>query len=166
MSDTIDENGWPVRTPRYIIENPVQDLLNKEIDYSVNILGNLWLERGSYGIIQGTSGIGKSVVAMQIAALTAMGRDVFGIKVDAPLKVLVRVVPGTLTMPEKRPFERVRLRLKLFGLPLMTRLLEVKVTTLVNGSKMGVSGFGARASISTGVGEPQPLARSYPRTAG
>jgi hypothetical protein len=85
----LDDGGWPEKMPRYIIEHPIRDLLNKEIDFSTNVLGNLWLERGTYGAILGSSGIGKSVLAIQIGALAAMGRDVFGIKVDAPLKVLI-----------------------------------------------------------------------------
>ena len=66
-----EETGsWPGQKSflagEYTIENPVRDLWNEEIDYSANLLGNLWLERGSFAVIQGTSGIGKSMVAFQI----------------------------------------------------------------------------------------------------
>jgi len=71
------------------VENPIRDLLNKEVDYSKNVLGNLWLERGTYGTILGSAGIGKSVLAVQIGVEAAMGRNVFGIKVSEPLQVLV-----------------------------------------------------------------------------
>jgi len=73
----------------YTIENPVRDLWNEEIDYSANVLGNLWLERGSFAVIQGTSGIGKSMIAFQIGVEAALGRSTFGLKVEKPLKVLI-----------------------------------------------------------------------------
>jgi AAA domain len=80
---------WPRRLPEYVIENPVRDLWNEEIDDSANILGNFWLERGSFAVIQGTSGIGKSMVAFQIGVEAALGVPPFGFKVDKPLKVLL-----------------------------------------------------------------------------
>jgi hypothetical protein len=61
----VDHDNWPKKMPRYIIENPMRDLLNREIDYNKNVLGNLWLERGTFGVILGASSIGKSVVAVQ-----------------------------------------------------------------------------------------------------
>jgi RecA-family ATPase len=89
IDDTIAESPWPESVPGCIIKHPVADLLNKEIDFSVNVLGNRWLERGTYGVIQGEAELGKSVIAVQIAIEAALGRDVFGIKVDAPLRVLL-----------------------------------------------------------------------------
>jgi hypothetical protein len=67
----------------------MEDLLDKTIDLSVNVLGKRFLERGTYGTILGSSGIGKSVLAIQIAVEAAMGREVFGLAIDAPLRVLV-----------------------------------------------------------------------------
>jgi RecA-family ATPase len=81
--------GWPDKIPGYIVEAPVKDLLDQPIDYGVNVLGNRFLERGTYGTIIGSSGIGKSVLAVQIGILAAVGREVFGLKVDRPLRVLV-----------------------------------------------------------------------------
>ena len=81
--------NWPDNLPEYIIENPIQYLLHEEIDYSENVLGNLWLERNTYGLIQGTSGLGKSMVAVQIGVEAALGRSVFGLRVDKPLRVLI-----------------------------------------------------------------------------
>ena len=49
------------------IHKPIRDLLHAEIDCSQNILGNFFLERGHYTVIVGPSGIGKSVVAVQMA---------------------------------------------------------------------------------------------------
>jgi RecA-family ATPase len=83
------KTNWPDKLPEYIIENPVVDLLHEEIDYSQNILGDLWLERNTYAIIQGTSGIGKSMVAVQIGVEAALGRLVFGLRVERPLRVLI-----------------------------------------------------------------------------
>src|ERR1700757_4732084 len=88
MALMIRTKGWPEKIPGYIIESS-KDLRDKEIDYSVNILGNRFLERGTYGTIVGSSGIGKSVLAVQIGILAALGREVFGLKVDRPLRVLV-----------------------------------------------------------------------------
>ena len=93
---TIDENvksseakGWPRNLPDYILEDPVQHLLNEKIDCSASVLGNLWLERQSYAVIQGTSGIGKSMLAVQMGVQAAIGKEVFGLTVQGPLKVLI-----------------------------------------------------------------------------
>ena len=84
---------WPEQKSflgsEYTIENPVRDLWNEPIDYSANVLGNLWLERSSFAVIQGTSGIGKSMIAFQIGVEAALGRSTFGLKVEKPLKVLI-----------------------------------------------------------------------------
>jgi energy-coupling factor transporter ATP-binding protein EcfA2 len=91
--DNTDVGGevanWPDSLPDHIIESPVQDLLHEPIDYSQNILGNLWLERGSINLIQGWSGIGKSTLSVQMGVEAALGRETFGLKVDRPLKVLI-----------------------------------------------------------------------------
>jgi RecA-family ATPase len=71
------------------IQNPVRDLLYSEIDHSQNILGNFFLERERYTVIVGPSGIGKSVVAIQIAIEAAAGDNVFGMVTPGPLRVLV-----------------------------------------------------------------------------
>jgi hypothetical protein len=88
-----EKEPWPGQKSflgsEYTIENPVRDLWNEEIDRSANVLGDLWLERGSFAVIQGTSGIGKSMVAFQIGVEAALGRAVFGLKVEKPLKVLI-----------------------------------------------------------------------------
>lgn len=84
-----DNTGWPEEIPEYVIENPVQDLLNSKIDYSQNILGNLFVERGTYAVIQGSSSIGKSMLGVQMGIEAALGRETFGLKVDGPLKVLI-----------------------------------------------------------------------------
>ena len=85
----MSKTNWPDKLPEHIIEDPFVDLLHEEIDYSQNILGNLWLERTTYAIIQGTSSIGKSMVAIQIGVEAALGRAVFGLRVDKPLRVLI-----------------------------------------------------------------------------
>ena len=91
--DTTDVGGedgnWPESLPDHIIESPVRDLLGKPIDYSQNILGDLWIERGNYALIHGSSEVGKSVLAAQIGIEAALGRETFGLKVDGPLKVLI-----------------------------------------------------------------------------
>jgi hypothetical protein len=89
MSEVLDSEGWPERLPECIIEEPIADLLHEEIDYSANVLGNLWLERGSYAVIQGQSDIGKSMLTVQLGVEAALGREVFGFRVDKPLRVLI-----------------------------------------------------------------------------
>jgi RecA-family ATPase len=84
-----DNTGWPDEIPEYVIENPVRDLLNSEIDYSQNILGNLFIERGTYAVIQGSSSIGKSMLGVQMGIEAALGRETFGLKIDRPLRVLI-----------------------------------------------------------------------------
>jgi hypothetical protein len=46
-NDGGEDANWPESLPDHIIESPVQDLLHQPIDYNQNVLGNLWLERGS-----------------------------------------------------------------------------------------------------------------------
>jgi RecA-family ATPase len=72
-----------------IIEGSVDDLLNEKIDETQNILGHRWLERGTFGVLIGSSGVGKSVAAMQMAVEAAAGLPVFGIPSLRPLKVMV-----------------------------------------------------------------------------
>jgi hypothetical protein len=43
-----EDANWPESLPDHIIESPVRDLLQEPIDYSQNILGNLWLEARKY----------------------------------------------------------------------------------------------------------------------
>src|ERR1700738_3256693 len=97
--DTTDVGGedgnWPESLPDHIIESPVRDLLGKPIDYSQNILGDLWIERGNYALIHGSSEVGKSVLAAQIGIEAALGRETFGLKVDGPLKVLIVQAEGS-----------------------------------------------------------------------
>src|SRR6266446_7331017 len=73
----------------YELESVFGDLLHAEIDESQNLLGHRWLERGTFATLIGSSGIGKSVAAMQIAIQAAAGLPVFGIKPVRPLRVLV-----------------------------------------------------------------------------
>jgi RecA-family ATPase len=84
-----EDVNWPESLADHVIENPVRDLLGIAIDYSQNVLGDLWIERGSYVVINGPTGVGKSVLAVQIGVEAALGRETFGIKVDRPLKVLI-----------------------------------------------------------------------------
>jgi len=81
--------GWPRNLPDYILEDPVEHLLYEEVDRSASVLGNLWLERQSYALIQGTSGIGKSMLAVQMGVEAALGKEVFGLEVQGPLRVLI-----------------------------------------------------------------------------
>lgn len=52
------------------------------------LLGNRWVCRGGSGTITGSTGIGKSVLTMQLGLSWALGEELFGIKPSGPLKVL------------------------------------------------------------------------------
>jgi AAA domain-containing protein len=83
------DSNWPDSVTDHIIESPVRDLFNTPIDYSQNLLGKLWIERGNYALIHGSSEVGKSVLAAQIAIEAALGRETFGIAVNQRLIVLI-----------------------------------------------------------------------------
>jgi hypothetical protein len=83
MSDPTPENYYD------FMENPIEDLLYAEIDETQNILGNRWLERGTFATIIGSSGIGKSVVVMQKSILFSAGLPAFGIKPPRPLNIVL-----------------------------------------------------------------------------
>ena len=90
----------------FLIENLVRDLLNREINFDENILGNRWLERRTFGVIVGPSGIGKSMVAIQMAIQAAAGLPVFGMATAHPLRLNGDRLVGPVTKPRSRP--RVR----------------------------------------------------------
>jgi len=70
------------------LEN-IKDLIDAQIDNSQNILGNRLLERGTFGVIIGHSGAGKSVLTVQAGVELAAGHPILGIAPARPLKVLV-----------------------------------------------------------------------------
>src|SRR5258705_7579007 len=55
-------------------------LAMSDVDYSQNLLGNRWLGRGQTGLIIGQSGIGKSVLVMQMIAAWSCGKAALGIE--------------------------------------------------------------------------------------
>ena len=61
-------------------ESVFGDLLNAKIDESQNLLGDRWLERGTFATMIGSSGVGKSVAATQGGILLAAGLPFFGTK--------------------------------------------------------------------------------------
>lgn len=58
-------------------------------DKSDNLLGDRFLTREGSWLIAAQSGVGKSVLAMQMAVLFALGRDFYGLKPVGPLKVAI-----------------------------------------------------------------------------
>lgn len=61
-----------------------------KIDPDANyIAGNGFFRRGAWSLFTGGTGIGKSVAVEQTAACLACGKDVFGLKVARPFKVLL-----------------------------------------------------------------------------
>ena len=54
-----------------------------------NVLGNRWLCKGGSCLFVGQSGIGKSSLSLQLAMNWALGRTVFGIRPERPLKSLI-----------------------------------------------------------------------------
>jgi RecA-family ATPase len=65
------------------------DLANMEVPSDKTLLGKRWLCVGGGAIIVGPSGIGKSTLSVQAAALWACGRAAFGIKPTRALRVLI-----------------------------------------------------------------------------
>ncbi len=61
----------------------------RTINPELTLLGKRWLCVGGGAIIVGPSGIGKSTLSIQAAALWACGRAAFGIKPNRPLRVLI-----------------------------------------------------------------------------
>jgi hypothetical protein len=55
----------------------------------VNLLGNGFLRRGQTGLINGPTGIGKSVLVIQLAVTLAVGRPLFGLRPERALRVLI-----------------------------------------------------------------------------
>ncbi len=75
-------------------------------DMSDNILGNRFLCRNGSWLIVAQSGIGKSVMAMQMALHFAVGKSVFGIPVQKPSKVLF-IQAENNSIDLSRPFHSV-----------------------------------------------------------
>jgi hypothetical protein len=61
----------------------------REINHSDTLLGNRWLCRGGGAVIVGSSGIGKSTLAIQSAVLWACSRTALGIKTPRAHRVLI-----------------------------------------------------------------------------
>ena len=87
--DSQDSDDQDAEERVFLIQKPIRDLLYAEIDYSQNVLGNFFLERGHYTVIVGASEVGKSVVAVQMAVEAAAGLDVFGMPTPGPLRVVL-----------------------------------------------------------------------------
>lgn len=65
------------------------DFSTRKIKESDTLLGNRWLCRGGGAVIVGPSGIGKSTLAIQSAALWASRRTAFGIKPTRAHRILI-----------------------------------------------------------------------------
>jgi len=78
----------PFKSGPELIDKDLLLNFNKDADEEC-LLGNRWLCKGGSLLISGQSGIGKSSLAIQLAASCATGRDFFGIKTVRPLKTLV-----------------------------------------------------------------------------
>jgi AAA domain len=65
------------------------ELSKRTIPADKTLLGNRWLCSGGGAMIVGPSGIGKSTLAVQAAALWSCGRSAFGIRPSRPLRVLI-----------------------------------------------------------------------------
>src|SRR6266478_4118912 len=97
-SDSLKARAGPKRAPRRLSEKAwkkynsksISDLADEEIDQSLYLLGDGWLERGSGGFVVGGSGVGKSVISFQMGILWACGREAFGISSSGgPLRIAI-----------------------------------------------------------------------------
>jgi RecA-family ATPase len=53
-----------------------------------SVVGNRWLNKGGSLVIQGSSGIGKSSLIMQMSICFCLGKDFFGLQPSKPLKIV------------------------------------------------------------------------------
>ncbi len=70
------------------------------------ILGNGLLKRGSWTLLTGGTGIGKSVLVEQFAACIACGKSPFGLKVSRPFRILLVTAENDMEVL-KRDFESI-----------------------------------------------------------
>ncbi len=70
---------------------PIMEMLAADAAHrlAVNLLGEGFLRRGQGGLVNGPTGIGKSVAFTQAGFCWACGRDFFGIRPERPLVVLL-----------------------------------------------------------------------------
>jgi hypothetical protein len=85
LEGAISHNGARALSPH----SSIVALAGEEIDSTLNLLGNRWLSRGTGAIICAPSGIGKSTLSIQAAALWACGKTAFGIHPVAPWRILI-----------------------------------------------------------------------------
>ncbi len=80
-----------LQKPSEISTRDTIDSLSKMnlMDKTDLLLGNFWLERGGSCVMAASSGIGKSVLEMQMAILWACGMECFGVKPSRPLKSVI-----------------------------------------------------------------------------
>jgi hypothetical protein len=68
----------------------IETLRSYTVDPSHYLVGDGWMRRSAVTLLVGMTGIGKSVLATQMAAQIAVGADILGkLKVAAPLRVVV-----------------------------------------------------------------------------
>jgi hypothetical protein len=111
----------------------LDDLLGRELDASANILGHRFLERGTYATLIGSSGIGKSVAAMQIALEAAVGGPVFGMPVPRPLRIVLVQAEDS----KNDRVEMVRMATKIANTPAKLELARKNLTILTTTSYRG-----------------------------
>ena len=103
-------------------------------DKSDNLLGNRFLTREGSWLIVAQSGVGKSVLAMQMAVCFALGKDLWGLKPIKPLKVaIIQAENNKLDLVE--PLQSICENLAL--LPEHRRLLEKNFSVFPNSSQCG-----------------------------
>jgi AAA domain len=80
------EESKPKRT---LLGASILDYAEREIDFSVNLLGNRWISRLAGGFIVAPSGHGKSSLVMQMACSWSCGRPCCSIKPAQPLRIFI-----------------------------------------------------------------------------
>jgi hypothetical protein len=116
-----------------VVKEGLDDLLPLEIDTSTNILGHRFLERGSYATMIGSSGIGKSVAAMQIALEAACGQPALGIPVPRPLRIVLVQAEDS----KNDRIEQVRMARKIADTSALLDLTRKNFTVLTTTSHRG-----------------------------
>jgi len=84
-----EEAKAQARPKRLLCGASIVDYAEREIDWSLNLLGNRWLSRLSGAFLVAPSGHGKSTLITQMAACWSCGKACCGIKPAHPLRVFI-----------------------------------------------------------------------------
>lgn len=89
FEETLKAAKEQARQRRHLTGGSIIDYANRDIDLSVNLLGNRWLSRKSGGFIVAPSGHGKSSLVMQMTVCWSCGKPCCSIRPARPLRIFI-----------------------------------------------------------------------------